>query len=306
MMGLRLRFFAYVLFFRMTVPGFLALLHASNSLACASCGSGGDDPLIMYPSENWKAYVSLARTGEIESLDTQGDPLAGYGPTVRNTTTVAVGHTFSPSLFATATAPYIVNRRNEYDRSAWGDPMLTMRYTAVQQTLASDLIPQVQLLAGYRTGQATSKFDQTDPAQLDVFGSGIPEARVGLDVWHGMTDWKGGFAQTMVVPLGDRDSVMGKVQPGYTFRSTATFGYSWLDDYKILAGITREQTTRTKIEGELINNSDVLSHGTFMTADARVERNSNVRLTWTRASSVFINKNGTRSQTISMAVMRSF
>jgi hypothetical protein len=284
----------------------LFFLSASQALACASCGSGGDDPMILYPWESWKAYVSIARTGEIESLDNQGDTVASYGPKVRNTTTVAMGHSFSPRLFATATAPYIVNRRDEYDRSSWGDPLLALRYTALQQTMANDLMPQIQLVASYRTGQATSKYDQTDSQQLDVFGSGIPEGRAGFDIWSGMYDWKGGFAQTMTVPIGTKDTIMGKTQAGYIFRSTLTLGYGWLDNFKLLVGLNRDQTTRSRVDGVVVDDSDILAHGTFLTADAKVERNSTVRLTWNRSASIFANRNATRSQTFTMAVMRSF
>lgn len=281
-------------------------LASQHALACASCGSGGDDPMVLYPWEKWKALIGIARTGDIESLDENGREIDSYQPTTRNTTTVSMGRSFSQSLFATLTANYIVNRRDEYDRSSWGDPLMTLRYTLVPQTMANLWIPQVQLLGSYRTGQATSKYDQTDPAGLDVFGSGIPEARAGFDIWNGMNDWKGGIAQTFTVPVGGRDTPFGRIQPGPSMRSTLSFGHSIGENAKVIGGINREQTARARLDNELQNNSDSLSYGLFVSGDAVVERTSTIRFTWTRASTVFANRNGARSQTFGMAVMRSF
>lgn len=274
--------------------------------ACASCGSGGDDPMVLYPGENWKAYIGMARTGDIESIDQSGQVAASYQPTARNTTTVAIGRAFSQRIFATATANYIVNRRNDYDRSAWGDPLATARYTLVQQTLADEWIPQVQILASYRPGQATSKYDQVDPAGLDVFGSGLPEGRLGLDLWHGMYDWKGGIAQTVTVPVGARQTDFGLVRPGITFRSTASVGRNMGEKVKVTGGINRDQVTKTNIDNVAQDESDTVSYGLFGAVDLTVERLSNVRFTWTKSSAVFANRNSVRSQTFAMAVMRSF
>lgn len=284
-----------------------AVASLSQSIyACASCGSGGDDPMVLYPGEAWKAYLGMARTGDIESIDQSGRVAASYQPTVRNTTTVAMGHSFSQRLFVTGTANYIVNRRDEYDRSAWGDPLATARYTLLQQTMADEWIPQVQFLASYRPGNATSKYDQVDPAGLDVFGNGLPEGRVGFDIWHGMSQWKGGLAQTVTVPIGVRQTDFGVVKPGIAFRSTATVGHTLGETAKVLGGINREQVTKTSIDQVAQEESDIVSYGLFGSIDVTVERQSNVRFTWTKNSAVFANRNSVRSQTFAMALMRTF
>lgn len=283
-----------------------ALGAATQASACASCGSGGEDPMILYPWEQWKAYIGIARTGDIESLDQNGQAVPAYQVTTRNTTTVSMGHSFSQRFFMTGTGNYIVNRRDDYDRSSWGDPLLAARYTALQQTMANDWIPQVQLLASYKTGQATSKYDQIDPAGLDIFGNGLPEGRAGIDIWHGMNNWKGGVAQTVTMPIGVRDTDFGKVEPGVTYRSTLSLGHSVGENAKVVGGINREQTTKLKIDGAPQDSSDTLSYGFFAYADATVERSSNIRFTWSKTSAFATSRNGTRSQTFAMAVMRSF
>lgn len=277
-----------------------------QAFACASCGNGGDDPLILYPWENWKVYAGFARSDGFILVDASGREGRQLAPDTRNTTTMSVGHTFSNRLFSTVTAPYIVNKRRSYERSGWGDPMLTTRYTLISQDISVDWQPQVQLIAAVRAGEATSVYDYKDPAMLDVFGSGVPEWRMGLDVWHGMFDWKGGLAQTLTFPLTSRRSQIGDVRNGWTMRSTVTIGYGWSDQGKVLIGVNREQTTNKTIDGETWSGSDVLSNSVFMSADAKVQHDNTVRLTVSRAAAFGAARNTSRSDSVTMALMRAF
>ena len=282
------------------------ILRGAGAFACASCGSGGDDPLILYPSERWKVYAGFSRTDDFTPLDADGQEGRALAPDTRNTTTISVGHTFSNRTFATVTAPYIVNKRDGYQRSGWGDPMLTGRYTLVQQDISKEWTPQVQALAALRAGQATSVYDYEDPARLDVFGSGVPEWRGGVDVWHGMFDWKGGVAQTVTGPLDDRRTEFGVVRNGFTFRSTATAGYGWGERGKIIVGVNREQTTTKSVDGITQENSDIVSNSAFTSIDAKVEHQSTLRLTIARAAAFGRNKNTSRNDVVTVSMMRSF
>jgi len=277
-----------------------------QAFACASCGSGGDDPLILYPWENWKVYAGFARSEGFILVDASGREGLQLAPDTRNTTTMSVGHTFSNRLFSTLTAPYIVNKRDSYERSGWGDPMMTIRYTILTQDISVDWQPQIQAITAVRSGNATSVYDYRDPAMLDVFGSGVPEGRLGIDVWHGMFDWKAGFAQTVTAPLAARRSQIGEVKNGVALRSTLTIGYGWSDLGKVMFGVNREQTTRKIIDGEAWANSDTLAHSAFLSADARIEQHSNVRLTVSRVAAFGAARNTSRSDTVTMAVMRAF
>jgi hypothetical protein len=274
--------------------------------ACASCGSGGDDPLILYPWEPWKVYAGFAKTDGFAPINAAGDLSREIGPESRNTTTVSLGHSFNHRSFATVTAPYIVNRRGPYERSGWGDPMLTGRYTIIQQDITQSWRPQVQGIIAIRGGQATSKYDSEDLARLDVFGSGVPEWRLGVDVWHGMTDFKAGFAQTMTGPLANRSTEFGVIRTGITYRSTMTTGYGWGDRGKIIVGVNREQTTAYRLSGVVQADSDTLAHSSFISADAKIERNASVRLTYARAAAFAKNKNTSRSDSVTMALTRVF
>ena len=290
------------------VAGVVMLLSvvSSRALACASCGSGGDDPLILYPWESFKIYAGFARSSGFTLLDTAGRESFQLAPDARNTTTISVGHTFSNRLFSTVTAPYIVNKRDSYERSGWGDPMVTTRYTIIAQDISVDWQPQVQAITALRAGNATSVYDYSDPALLDVFGSGVPEGRLGIDVWHGMFDWKAGFAQTVTVPLSARRSQIGEVRNGLSLRSTLTMGYGWGDLGKVIFGVNREETTNKTIDGTAWSNSDTLAHSAFLSADAKIEQHSNVRLTISRVAAFGAARNTNRSDTVTMALTRAF
>jgi hypothetical protein len=282
------------------------IMAAEPSLACASCGSGGDDPLILYPSEAWKSYVGLSRSGDIQSYDHDDQEIMSLGLTSKSTTLMSVGRGFNRSFFGTLTVPYIVNRRGEYERSGWGDPLLALRYTLVQQTLEDERIPQIQLMAAYRPSYATSIYDAKDPALLDVRGSGVPEGRLGVDVWYGMLAWKGGLAQTVAMPLEDRETDFGRKMPGTIYRSTATIGYGWGPTTKALLGLNREYTTRFKIDGEARDRTDSLSHNVFVTGEGQVSRDTILRVNWTRNGAIFKHYNASRSQTVSISAIKTF
>ena len=262
--------------------------------------------MILYPWEQWKTYLGFSRTGEYENIDSTGSAGMEFGPTSRNTTTVAMGHSINHRMFATLTAPYIVNHREGRERSSWGDPSVAARYTAVQPDIAEEWIPQVQILGGYRQATSTSVYDYSDPDQLDVVSTGFSDARTGIDVWQGMFPWKAGFAQTFSAPAGERDVEGERILPGYVFRTTVTGGYGWGDSGKIIVGINREQTTRKQVDGALVDGSDKISHGVFAAADANMGRTSSVRVSWVHNASIFENRNATRNQVYAVAFTRSF
>ncbi len=282
------------------------MIAATDVLACASCGSGGDDPLILYPWETWKVYTGFSKTADFTPINAAGETSREIGIESRNTTTVSFGHSFNHRSFATVTAPYFVNRRGEYQRSGWGDPMLTGRYTVLQQDITAEWLPQVQAIAAVRSGQATSKYDSEDLAKLDVFGSGVPEWRVGVDIWHGMSDFKAGLAQMMTGPLSSKKTEFGVIRPGMNYRSTATVGYGWGDRGKVIAGVNREQTTAYQRNSVQQPDSDTLAHSAFISVDAKIEHHASLRVTASRVAAMARNKNTSRSESVTVAFTRAF
>ncbi|MCX6118637.1 MAG: hypothetical protein NT027_13935 [Proteobacteria bacterium] len=280
-------------------------LFNSSVYACASCGSGGDDPLILFPWETWKAHLGFARVSDFELIDQKGETGYEFGPESRNTTIVSFGRAITNRSFVTLTAPYIVNQRRERQMSGWGDPMVAVRYTMLQQSLENESIPQVQFIASYRTGDAVSVYETADPARLDVRGSGVPEARVGIDLWSAMKSIKYGAAQTVTTPVGSKDSEIGDVKPGVAFRTTLTTGYGWGDQGKVLCGVNREYSFKKSLNGQPLEDSEMLAHTAFLSADAMVQRNTNVRFTFAKSLGLLDHRNVSKSQTLTMAVQRS-
>lgn len=289
-----------------TLTAIISFCWGNVILACASCGSGGDDPLILYPWERWKIYTGFSHSANFVPVDVNGKLGGEFGPHTRDTTTVSLGHSFSNRMFATVSAPFIANKRSGDIQRGWGDPMLTARYTIIQQDLTDERIPQVQLIAAVRDGKSTSVYDYRSKAQLDVFGSGVPEWRTGVDVWHGMFEWKAGFAQTVTAPLKERESQIGIVKNGTTFRSTITLGYGWGDRGKILTGINREQTSKKYMNGRPQANSEKLNQGAFLTGDLKIEKLTMLRLTVARSAAFGVNKNTSQNETLTISAMRSF
>ena len=123
--------------------------------SCASCGSGGEDPLILYPNESDKILVGAARTAGLRNIDKNGSEATAGGPTERHAFTLAYGHSFSMRSFATLTLPMLRNAREGTAKTAMGDPSFATRYTLHMASLTNPWVPQVQILAGFKPGLAS-------------------------------------------------------------------------------------------------------------------------------------------------------
>ena len=273
--------------------------------SCASCGSGGEDPLILYPNESDKILVGAARTAGLRNIDKNGSEATAGGPTERHAFTLAYGHSFSMRSFATLTLPMLRNAREGTAKTAMGDPSFATRYTLHMASLTNPWVPQVQILAGFKPGLARSIQETQDPkGLLDVFGTGFSEMRAGLDFWLAQFDQKVGMAQTFSLPLPSKfDGTT--YTPGISSRSTFTLGYQWMHDAKILVGINREHRGELRAAGAAIPNSDQLNYSLFTTQDWLPDENSMIRLTLSQQAAFGKNKNTARSSTITVVYQRS-
>jgi hypothetical protein len=272
--------------------------------ACASCGSGGDDALILAPSEIWKASISMARTGDFTYLKPDGQAGAAVNPVARDAFTVAVARSMGPRAFLTATLPTVRNVGDAGERWGVGDPSVGLRYTLVPQSFTEPWLPQLQAMAGYRHALGRSVNEAVDPSLLDVFGTGHAEARAGLDLWWGMFDWKLGTAQQLLAPLA-RSVGQVRTRPGYGLRSTVTAGYGREGWGRVVAGLVREQAGDQQLDGASVPGSGRLTHTLFATADAEVTEADTLRLTAARAG-VLESYNTSRTSAFSLAWMRAW
>jgi hypothetical protein len=289
----------------------LLVILGSNSLltphawACASCGSGGDDPLILYPSEQWKIYSGVGLTQGFRPVDAQGRYGKETAVEQRQTTTLSVGGRLSLRSFVTVTIPHVINRRGSKNMSGFGDAMITGHYTIVNPDISRLWLPQVQVVGALKQGRATSIYDYKDPAKLDVLGNGVPEGRLGLDIWQGMTNWKLGFAQTMTIPLESRETPIGEYAQGPTFRATVTAGYGLKNGSKLIAGINRTRKWETQLDRQELPQSDVVNLGYFVTGAFNVKPQTTVRFTLSSAAAFAGSYNTNGNQTYAVALMRA-
>ena len=277
---------------------------ASRAVACASCASGGDDPLILYPNEAQKFYLGVARSTGIRNVGSDGALTSAGGPEARNVTTAAYGYAFSRQDFATVTVPLAQNERRGRSVSGVGDPSVAARHTLVMPALDRPWVPQVQLLGSYRQSVSRSVWDSTDRELLDAFGTGFSEIKGGVDIWFAATRWLAGAAAVAIFPVGRAiDGV--HYQPGDGARGTLTGGYLWRGSTRTVAGISREQRGAMRVGGDLTPDGEQINQSLFFSQDYYPSPMSTVRGSLVRTAACGGNKNSARADTFSIAYLRA-
>ncbi len=282
-------------------------LFSSYALPCASCGSGGDDPLILYPNEKWKLYLGESRTFNYKNISSKGEYVTAGGVTSKDQLTFSSGVSFSERAFSTIAVPMILNHVEQGSRFAFGDPSLAARYTFVLPSIADPVfLPQVQLIAGYKQAISRSIRETLAPKTLvDVFGTGFSEAKLGVDVWYGLYDFKLGMAWTLVQPFS-RTFGDGSYSPSLGNRLTFTLGYQWNYSLRTTAGINRDYKGTLSKDGETLAESDQLNYGFFMTQDLLAWDGYTFRLSYARQAALLTNRNTSQIDSLSLACMKAF
>ncbi len=285
----------------------LAMLNMESiARACASCGSGGDDPLILYPNERIKDYFGLSQSSNFKNIDPDGSESTSGGPNTKQTFTLATGRALSTRSFAAFTVPYIRNLRDGKTIAGVGDVSVAGRYSAILQSIDEPLIPQLQVLFGYKvaTGRSTHN-SQELKTLMDVTGTGFDEIKTGIDIWWGISRIKPGFSQLFLFPQAK--SFQGvRHQPGNISRTTVSLGYSWLDNWKTTIGINREYRRSLRVEGDEQTDSAQLNHSLFFTSDLMITGVDQIRLSVSRLGAAFQNYSTSRSESFGLAYMHSY
>ncbi len=305
-------------FFSMSLICFFS---SGYALACASCGSGGDEPLVLFPAETFKIYGGVAVTPQFESTGPDGLTLQTAGPNRRVNSTVAAGIALSPRGFFTVAQTVVTNsrtrtnnsdaRKSSASKSGAADPSFSGRYTVMMLQLSRPLIPQIQILGGYRPALARSIHDSSDANLLDVFGSGFDEVRVGADLWLGMLSVKTGVAMTLTESIAARRSGI-LLKPGTLVRLTTSLTMlSTVDHFginvqlvKLAAGVTADRRTRAAADRELVDGSEQSVNGAFISADLAALESDSVKFTVARQGVFGVVKNAVASTTWSLAWAR--
>lgn len=292
-----------------------------DAYACASCGSGGDEPLVLFPAEALKIHGSISVTPQLESTGPDGSALQSAGPDRRVTSTFAAGMAISPRGFLTVSQSLVTNSRiassepgmspSTQSQSGIGDPSVSGRYTLVMPQLSRPLIPQVQILAGYRPAMVRSIHDSSDVHLLDVFGSGFDEIRIGTDLWLGMLAVKPGLAASVTESVATRHNST-LLKPGTLIRATCSLsGAVPVGDFgivaqpvKLSAGLTAERRGRATADHETVEGSEQSVNGAFVSADFPAFESDSIKVTVARQGVFGIVKNSVVSTNWAMAWAR--
>ncbi|MBP9707852.1 MAG: hypothetical protein KBD78_09410 [Oligoflexales bacterium] len=272
--------------------------------ACSSCGSGGEDPLILNPSDIWRFYVGASQSNFDSNIGLDGRQVEIYGLQKRERYTLAIGRRLTAKSFFSIAIPYINNYGESSSMSGPGEPSLSYRYTLFQQNFLAPLLPQIQILAGYKPRTARSTYNAEDQREfLDAFGNGHRQVRAGIDVWSAMSALNYGFAYNYI--NSDRQKYFNESHKlGDEHQSNVTLGYTY-NTFRVLTGLVRIYKKSKIVDGVEIDRSESLTHNTFVTGSYQTNPLTELRLTWVNAGKFFDNYNTSKSQTVTAALMRS-
>ncbi len=320
-MTLRRIKFASGLIAILSVLFIFAALNIDHAYACASCGSGGDEPLVLFPAEALKVHGSISITPQLASTGPDGTALQSAGPDRRIAATFAVGLAISPRSFLIVSESLVTNSRtsssgsgtrpSSVNQSGIADPLVSGRYTLVMPQLSRPLIPQVQVLAGYRPAMVRSIHDSTDAHLLDVFGSGFDEIRIGTDLWMGMLPVKPGIAVSVTESVATRHNGT-LLKPGTLVRTTCSlsgaipagdFGIEALP-VKLSAGVTADRRGQATADRDRVEDSEQSVNGAFVSADFLAFESDSIKLTMARQGAFGTVKNSVASTNWTMAWAR--
>lgn len=289
-------------FFSASVLAFVvvAISLPSHAWACASCGSGSDDPLVLWPNEELKTYVGVSTSSRFETVDPQGKYGQESGPKSRDAFTFAVGKALRHDFFFTLTLPVQQNRLEGSSLRSLGDPMIAARWSWWMPDFSEPLRPQIQMMTSYKLAHSKSLQETTRPDLLDAFGTGIPELKLGIDTFWGMGTVKGGVALAGLFPE-ERKLGRTTVFPGNGLRATSTVGFSLGGDNKMIGGLVREMRENRRNDGQRVEKSEVLSHSIFVTLDWSPAQHNMLRLSLTDKGRVLENRNMIAASSLSFA-----
>jgi hypothetical protein len=287
-------------YFISVVSVFFTLIVSSKAYACASCGSGSDDPLILWPNEQLKTYVGISSSSRFETVDPNGKIGRESGPTARETLTFAAGKAVRSDLFFTLTFPIQQNRLNGNSLRSLGDPVLAARWSWLMPEFTEPSRPQIQLMASYKLAHAKALQETRRVDLLDAFGTGVPELKLGVDAFWGQGPVKGGFALAGLFP-DERRLGRSTVFPGNGLRATSTLGVSLGADNKLLAGVVRETREERRNDGIRVPQSEVLAHSIFVTLDWVPLPRNMIRFSISDKGRAFENRNMIAASSASLA-----
>jgi hypothetical protein len=276
--------------------------------ACASCSSGADEPLILYPNEKAKIYLGFTQRSGNEALGADGTEFTRSKIDTQRQVLYSAGFSLGTRSFFSFSLPWLENSSADKSVSSHGDPSVAARYTIVLQSIADPLwIPQVQAVLGYKKSVSPS-MHSVSPENFDVtetFGTGFDDIRTGLDVWYGLYAFKAGGSWIVVQPQPARYHER-QIAPGTRHLRTYTVSFSPPHtQLRVTTGATDLFSTQRRDNGVEIEGTEQVSHGLFLTAEYKVNRTTHMRLSVTDQANLGDNQNTARFKSFTGAYIFS-
>ena len=275
--------------------------------ACASCGSGTGDPLVLYPNERGKIYLGIGQSLGRQPLTYTGSPGHGPGPTAQGMLTVAAGLAVTSRAFVTLTVGGIANDGPQSRQVGVADPSLAARVTLLPERPATPWQPQVQLAAGFRPGLARSTTAGTARRydRMDSFGDGNFELRGGLDVWWGRLPVKVGLAGFFLAPLSRELASGERSRTGVTYRLVATTGMDLGGSGRWVVSLLHDQQRDRLSEGRPVALSGRRVLSLVTAVDLFLGSGKSLRMSAGRTA-LALSRNATRDVHASLAFIQAW
>lgn len=227
------------------------------ALACASCGSGAFDPLMLYPNERAKLYVGLTGARSRQVVTWEGSRGRSRGPREQDRLTLSAGIGLGPRAYVTLPQAVVGNRGDT--GKLWGpaDPSLAARGTLSFASAARVLQPQAQILAGIKPGwaRASSAGSARRVDELDRFGDGSWQGQVGIDLWWPRLPVCVGLASIAVVSWPQRLATGQRSRAGTTLRNIVTLGRVFSRGSRWVVSLTYDRQAARLTSGDPVAES---------------------------------------------------
>jgi hypothetical protein len=280
----------------------LLTLYSELAWPCSSCGSGGADPLILFPYETLKVYAGPTIQSGFRDIQSDGSQATHYGPTRKRHLTTAVAWRYHSHGFVSLTGGVQENLRGDQQKQAITDPLLTVRHTLLRQNMLQPWQPQVQAIAAHKKSVARSIQHTRAPYALDVFGNGYDETKVGIDLWLGHTDWVGGGSLFWLPPTS-QTTAQGKLEKRAEQQRIITFGRQIPGLLKMIGGLRQRVHPGLRLNGETISDSEVRANSWFVTLESIRKQTWEARVSYAVSGSWGDNRNSFRSSSLTLALI---
>jgi hypothetical protein len=212
----------------------VAVFWGSNALACAVCGTGGNVPLTLNPSDFQRTLLQVSHETNIKNILSDGSISPSYTIDGRTKLTPSYGHRLGPKSFFTITTPYLINYREGRARGGFSGGLIAHRYTLQGQTWANRERPQIQLTSSLSLPAGRTIDGSRDEDFLDVTNSGSRHFSAGLDVWSGMGAFR--YGATAAYSLGIKKQAFVGISDG--FDGSVVVGHRTGGGGQLIAGLS--------------------------------------------------------------------